>query len=212
MREDWNAALDRIGGFYDGLVAQYGHDPRACDYGRAESQRVKFAVLAQAIPLAGKRVLDIGCGFADFADYLAGGPGEVEYVGIDVSPAMIAQARRLRPHLDLRRLDVLAEDPGGRFDLVTANGIFYLLGGEAEPIMQRLIARMFELCREAVAFTSLSAWADDRERGEFYADPARTLDFCRGLTPHVTLRHDYHARDFAVYLYRDRVVPAEGDR
>ncbi|MBV9862381.1 MAG: class I SAM-dependent methyltransferase [Alphaproteobacteria bacterium] len=207
MSESWPATLARIGGVYDGLVARWGHDPRACDYGRAESQRAKFVVLAEAMPLAGKRVLDIGCGFADFADHLAATAPGIAYRGIDISEAMVAAARRRRPDLDLRRLDILTEEPGGAFDLVTANGIFYLLGAGAEGVMQQLIARMFALCREAVAFTSLSAWAADREPGEFYADPAATLSFCRSLTPHLVLRHDYHARDFAVYLYRERRVP-----
>jgi len=200
----WAASVERIGAHYDALVDRYGHDARACDYGRAESQRIKFAVLAQAIPLEGKRVLDVGCGFADFADYLAGIAPNVEYAGVDISPAMIGAARRLHPHLNLRELDILTDEPGGPFDLVTANGIFYLLGEEAEMRMQRLIARMFALCREAVAFTSLSAWAGDREAGEFYADPVRILDFCRTLTPYIRLRHDYLPHDFAVYLYRQR--------
>ena len=68
--------------------------------------------------------------------------------------------------------------------------------------MRDLVARMFALCREAVAFNSLSTWAPDPEPSEFYADPAETLAFCRTLTTRVTLRHDYHTRDFTVYLYR----------
>jgi hypothetical protein len=53
-----------------------------------------------------------------------------------------------------------------------------------------------------VAFNSLSAWATDQEAGEFYADPLRVVDFCRRITPRVVLRHDYHPRDFTVYLYK----------
>jgi SAM-dependent methyltransferase len=201
-REDWAAVRERIGGFFDARVRRFGHDLQAIDYGRRESQLARFAVLAEALPLAGRSVLDVGCGLADFADYLAARVPDAEYAGVDISAAMIAEARRLRPHLDLRRLDILGEDAGGPYDLVVANGIFYLLGDDAETIMQRLVGQLFALCREAVVFTSLSAWAPAQEPGEFYADPLRVLDFCRKLTPHVVLRHDYLAHDFAVYLYR----------
>ena len=43
------------------------------------------------------------------------------------------------------------------------------------------------------------------KEGEFYTDPLQTLAFCRTLTPWVTLRHDYHSRDFTIYMRKDQV-------
>jgi SAM-dependent methyltransferase len=203
-RACWSATRERIGGFFDRRIHEFGYDLRALDYGQRETQQIRFGVIGDMIPLAGKSVLDVGCGFGDFADYLGFESPDPNYVGVDISPLMIAQARRRRHWLNLRQLDILEDDPGGPFDLVIANGIFYLLGDEAEAIMERLIARMFALCREAVIFTSLSRWAPTREPGEFYADPLRTLDFCRALTPYVVLRHDYLPHDFALALYRNQ--------
>lgn len=205
--------FERIGRYYDALVARYGHDPRACDYGRAASQRTKFEVLAAVQPLAGRSVLDVGCGFADFAVFLRQRSRAVRYTGIDLSAAMVEQARRLHPRLDVRRGNVF-DARLGRFDVVVANGIFYLLGAQAERLMRRAVRRLFDLSREAVAFNSLSSHAPDKVRGEYYADPAATLAFCRRLTPWVVLRQDYHARDFTVYMYRSRgaALPATGGR
>jgi SAM-dependent methyltransferase len=201
----WAAARERVGRFFDERVARFGSDLRALDYGGRHSQQVRFRVIAEAIPLAGKSVLDVGCGFADFADYLAAADANARYAGIDISPSVAAQAKALHPHLDLRCLDVLSEDPGGPFDVVVANGVFYLLGDDAEAIMRRIIARLFALCRDAVVFTSLSAWAPRREPDEFYPDPLRVIDFCRTLTPYVVLRHDYLPHDFAVSLHRSQL-------
>lgn len=192
-----------IGRYYDELVARYGHDPRACDYGRAESQAIKFAVLSQVAPLDGKRILDVGCGFADYATYLSALFRNVSYAGVDISAAMVASARALHPELSIRAANILEEDVGA-FDIVTANGIFYLLGAEAPALMRALVARMYASATEAVAFNSLSAWTPDQEPGEYHADPAEVLNYCRTLTPWVALRHDYHPRDFTVYLYRAR--------
>ena len=203
MSESWTKQIARIARFYESLVDRYGHDPRACDYGRAESQRIKFEVLADVMPLQGKRVLDVGCGFADFADHLFTCYGELIYEGVDITLRMIEEARRLHPTLSLRVLDILKQDPGEPYDLVTANGIFYLLGEDAELRMQQLIVRMYELSSSAVAFNSLSAWADQKEPGEFYADPLATVEFCRTLTPWVVLRHDYMPHDFTIYMYRE---------
>lgn len=205
--DSWSARRERIAAFFGGLVERHSGGPEACDWGTSGTQATRFEVLARVMPLRGKRVLDVGCGLADFADYLSARHGPVAYDGVDIAPRMIEEARRRHPALSLRVLDILQEDPGGPYDLVTANGIFYLLGDDPEPYMRRLIARMWELASGAIAFTSLSAWAGRRDPGEFYADPLATVAFCRTLTPRVVLRHDYLPHDFAVYVYREALQP-----
>jgi SAM-dependent methyltransferase len=192
----------RIANYYQDLVQKYGHDPRACDYGRPQSQEIKFRVLSEAMPVKGRSVLDVGCGFADFHRFLRDRFGEVRYSGIDVCPAMVEEARRLDPHCEVKLANILDASIRERFDLVTANGIFYLLGDEAWSTMQEIVRRMYAVAEHAVAFNSLSSWAEDKDPGEFYADPAEVLQFCRTLTPWVVLRHDYHPRDFTVYMYK----------
>lgn len=196
--------FQQIAEFYDTRVAHYGHDPRACDYGQAISQIRKFAVLADVFPMTDNRILDIGCGFADYADFLKARFGSVAYTGIDISACMINKARQCHPDLDLRHANLLDISSTEMFDIVNANGIFYLLGGGAQVLMQDLIHRMFVLARKAVAFNSLSTWAPIQELDEFYADPLEVVKFCHQLTPWVTLRHDYMPHDFTVYLYREQ--------
>lgn len=191
-----------IADYYGALIRKYGHDPRACDYGRAESQQVKFRVLSEVMSLANCSLLDVGCGFADFAGFLQSRFAELQYTGIDLCADMVSEAKRNRPDLDLRVANIADVPLDRTFDVVVANGIFYLLGERPAPIMHHMIERMFSLARKAVAFNSLSAWARDQEAGEFYADPLQTIEFCRRLTPWVVLRHDYHPRDFTVYLYK----------
>lgn len=200
----WREHTARTAAFYNDLVGRFGHDPRACDYGSAESQRRKFEILAEALPARPVRLLDVGCGFADFADYLSTDEREIEYCGVDLCEQMIAEARRTHPMLDLRQMDILTDAPAGAFDVVTANGIFYLIRHEPTETMRAIIRRLFELSSYAVAFTSLSTRSPVFAAGEFYADPVETLAFCQSLTPYVVLRHDYLPHDFAVYMYREQ--------
>ena len=202
MSEKTDKPFKQIAEFYDGLVDRYGHDPRACDYGRPQSQGIKFKVLADVIALTQKRVLDVGCGFADFADYLCKRYDEVYYTGIDISPRMIETAKKLHPNVDLNVGNILLDVEEKRFDIVTANGIFYLLGGDARNLMYQLIDRMYDLANVAVAFNSLSSWAGNQEAGEFHANPLEVLEYCRTITPWVVMRHDYLPRDFTMYMYR----------
>jgi SAM-dependent methyltransferase len=198
--------FERISSFYDELAAEHHTGPLALDYGSVASQLRRFAVLSQVVDFSGRRVLDVGCGLADYADYLQGRFADVEYEGIDLSPALIEHARERRPDLNLRVANVLDDEIEGPYDVVHALGIFYLLGDDAPEIMRRLIKRMWNLARVAVAISALSTWAPERYEQEFQADPAETLAFCRSLspTPWIVLRHDYMPHDFTLFLYREQ--------
>src|SRR5688572_3338932 len=116
MTAEWSETFAAIGRYYDALVARHGHSPYACDYGRPESQLIKFSVLADVMPLSYKSVLDIGCGFADYADFLERKFPGLSYSGVDLSAAMVEGARKRRPDRSIRRLEILQDDPG-RYDV-----------------------------------------------------------------------------------------------
>ena len=196
--------FEKIDKYYDELIERYGHDSRACDYGDQRSQQVKFTVLSEIDDLSGHRILDVGCGFGDYAFYLQNKFKDIHYSGIDICKRMIKMGREIYPDLDLRNANILDDKFDERYDYISANGIFYLLGQNAEKVMRRIVEKMYRLADLGVSFNSLSQWAGDKEPGEFYADPMKTIDYCMLLSPHVVLRHDYHPRDFTIYIYKRR--------
>lgn len=196
--------FSHISNYYNKLVRKHGHSYLACDYGREESQASKFNVLCEAITPDCLSMLDIGCGFADFYFYLKNKGFELEYTGYDISPAMVEAARKRDANFKIELRNIVDSPSNDKFDFVTANGIFYLLGNDAQEMMYAIIASMYKCCNKVVAFNSLSSWATDKENSEFYADPTDVVNFCRSLTPWVVLRHDYHSRDFTIYMYTEQ--------
>jgi hypothetical protein len=102
--------------------------------------------------------------------------------------------------VDFQVSGVLDAALAGSYDYVFASGIFYRRQVEPWEFLQQAVTQMFACCRKGLAFNSLSTWFPEPEAGEFYADPVKTLEWCRSLTPRVALRHDYHPRDFTIYL------------
>jgi SAM-dependent methyltransferase len=84
------------------------------------------AAVESLLPLPpGTRVLDIGVGGGRTTSFLA--PAAASYVGLDVAPGMVADARRRFPQADLRVGDarLLADFADGSLDLVvfSLNGL-----------------------------------------------------------------------------------------
>jgi SAM-dependent methyltransferase len=192
--------------FFSDLLRQHQGGVGSVNWGSPAAQEKRFAVLAAIGDLTGCSVLDVGCGLGDFHRWQQGQGLGVEYRGVDLTPGMVAAARERSPGADFRVGNVLTEE-WAPADYVLASGIFYLRQHEPGKFLQQIIARLFALCRRGVAFNSLSTWSPRRDAGEFYADPVRTVEFCRTLSPRVILRHDYHPGDFTVYLLKSAFLP-----
>jgi len=202
MKHPLQAADDaRTVEFFTGLLQAHGSGPRVLNWGSAAAQERRFEVLAAVGDLAGASVLDVGCGLGDFYGWQRRRGLAVNYVGVDLTPGLVDAARTRFPEAEFRVADVFTDD-GAEFDFVIASGIFYLRQHEPERFLEQAVARMFARCRRGVAFNSLSTWSARQDAGEFYADPLRTVDYCRTLTPRVVLRHDYHPGDFTVHLLK----------
>jgi SAM-dependent methyltransferase len=201
--EFWPEDNERNIRYYTELVEKYGADVQALDWGSEQSQRLRFQMLALVGNLDGSRVLDVGCGIGDFFGWLRDCGKSIEYTGVDITPRMIEVARQRFPDARFEVTNLL-ETRGEEacFDFVFSSGIFYLRRNEPFEYLKTMVSALYERCRQAVAFNSLSSWASSKAAGEFYADPLETVAFCRTLTPWVVLRHDYHPGDFTIYMYK----------
>ncbi len=98
-REDIRASYDRVAGEYALRIAgELAHKPL---------DRTLLDQFADRIRGAGP-VADLGCGPGHVARYLA--EREVESFGLDLSPAMVTQARALHPGVPFRVGDLTALD------------------------------------------------------------------------------------------------------
>ena len=170
-----------------------------------EGQELRFAVLSEVADLNGASILDVGCGFGHFGQWLAQQRINVDYTGLDIAGRLVDQARLRMPESAFIADSILSYDFGStKYDYVFACGLFadYPKGGTAWMI--DVIEKMWSLSTKAVAFNSLSLWTPNREAGEYHANPAEIVDQCRHMTHWVSMRHDYHPRDFTVFMRHEK--------
>jgi Trans-aconitate methyltransferase len=191
--------------FYSSLLDKHGLNPQSLNWGSQQSQETRFKILAGIAELKNQSILDVGCGLGDFYNWLKVEEKDTVYHGIDITPKMIetASARFPGVRFDIGTVEDIVEDES--YDFVFASGIFYLVENEPYSFMKKTILKMLSISKKGIAFNSLSAWADSKTKGEFYASPGETLEYCKTLSPYVVLRHDYHPADFTVYIYKNRI-------
>ena len=115
---------------YRGALSRHGATPQGVFWNSSKSQAARFAALLGAVAdHAGRRnlsIADIGCGYGPMLDYMRDHPQyrSWHYVGIDITRAMIAEARRTHPQ-DAARFDV-GKLPPSRVDYAVFSGTFNL--------------------------------------------------------------------------------------
>lgn len=198
---------ERIAQYYDGKLTAHGPSPAGVDWRDEGSQILRFdhlALLFKDDPEGS--VADIGCGYGAFSRYLREKGHVGPYVGLDVSPPMIAAAREQAASLSDVRFEI-GEIPSAPVDYVVTSGIFNVRLDFAAADWARYVEGRIEAMNGAgqrgFAFNCLSLYSDVEKRREdlHYADPLFWFDRCkRRYARNVALLHDYGLYEFTIVV------------
>jgi hypothetical protein len=92
---------------YGDLFKAHGQSHLALDWGSVEGQKLRFKILSEISDLNGKKILDIGCGLADFSRWFKENDIEVEYTGLDITPRIIKECKNIYPDLEFLQGSIL---------------------------------------------------------------------------------------------------------
>lgn len=134
--------LDRIRSEYRRRSREVGAEHwRVRLFVRQQRERIMLKELARAgsLPLAGRSMLDVGCGDGQWlADFETWGVRQPDLAGIELDPERAAEARARLPAADVRE--------GNAAELPWADGSFYvvlqatLISSVVDPGMRRAVA------------------------------------------------------------------------
>lgn len=190
---------------YSERYKKHGYSPATLGWGENGRQHLRFCHLYQVGQMQGKSVLDVGCGFGDLYGYLVSRGWEGHYTGIDMVPELIAEGKSRYADAELINADFESFNFQRQFDYVLASGIFNLrLSSEDNwSYITRVLSRMFELAKVAVAVDFMTTWVDFQRPEAFHTDPAELLNKIRPLTNRFVIRQDYMPYEYCVYLYKN---------
>jgi len=194
--------------FWDGMVEKYGDRPEALCWNTRERQVKRFEVLSGIITKNNTRLLDLGCGTADFYVYMKKRGWTGTYSGIDISQRMIDLAGEKVDHKNLLTKGDIAETEYGSHDYVVLSGTFnhrFFRSDMRQNLwVKKIIMKMWNASKIATAFNMRSAWGWVPITPEVYAyDPDTVISICRGVTARIVFDHSYFPHDFTVHMFKE---------
>ena len=200
---------------YSRLVEEHGDSPLAVQMTSLESQERRLEILTQVVTGEYGRVLDFGCGTGELYNYINNKSNrDCEYVGYDISPAMISLAQEKFPEVKFDCRDILRDDIDEEFEYIFVSGVFNNLMSDNQSFMEAVLSKLYAHTGKALAFNGLSTYVDYFDEGLYYTDPSDVFQYCKeNLSPCVTLKHDYLVKpgvlhfDYTIYVYKTDIEP-----
>lgn len=198
---------------YTTRFAKHGIDPKTLGWGSREDQITRFAAATRYLDFSGKSVLDIGCGFSDFYEFLIKeGIKTKEYRGIDITEKLIVASRKRYAENKYEVRNILLDNYDTEAaDIVVLFGLLnFKLEMDNLSYTRQMIAASWKITREALIVDFLSTHLTKdypQEDFVYYHNPKELLDICFGLSNNIVLVHDYPPipqKEFLVILKKRR--------
>lgn len=192
---------------YRELFHKYGDSPEAVQYSSLESQERRFEILIQVGDLAGKKILDFGCGTGQFGSYLKKNGINFQYYGVDIVDEFLDLCKSKHPE---GNFGFMNDFDNQEFDYIFVGGVFNNKITDNRSFYQQTIRNLFKKTKIALSFNMMSAYVDFQSPDLYYEYPEEVFSFLKKeVTPFVTIRNDYQVKygivpfDFTAYAYRN---------
>ena len=205
--------FENINKRYNDRLKKFGDDPKTLGWDNIINQNIRFKNAFENINFKNKSILDVGCGLANFYDFLSNNfeKKNFSYTGIDINKNLIkfCKNKHLDKNADFFVSNILLNEFNGRtWDVVTMFGLLNLKINEIDKydFVRDMIISALKVTDEVLIVDMLSSKLDisyKKENFVNYFDPLKVLNLVFNLSPYVKLIHDYKSipqREFMLII------------
>lgn len=194
--------------YWNDMVENKGDNINALWWPNIERQHLTFNAFAKNIDFTNKTILDVGCGFCDFFQFLKKKKINVSYHGVDISTKMIDIAKKRKENEkiihNLQCVDFTDKEYNiSNLDYVVIIGTFNMQHGNNWELINNVIDKAFKICKKGVIFNLITTYVDYQEDYLYYCEPAKIIDLCKKYTPFINLINDYNKYEYLIIMYKE---------
>lgn len=192
---------------YSKRYEKFGYSSKTLGWDKGK-QDLRYSMLFEGFNLENKRILDIGCGFADANNIIQQKTSNYQYFGIDIVEVLINEAKSIykdKKNIKLFVADFLTYNFEEEFDIIIASGVFNfkLIDRNNYEFIQAFLEKAFDLSKEGIAFDFLSNKVDFEYEDTFHSDPTKILELGYNLSKNLILKNHYMPFEFSLTVYKD---------
>jgi hypothetical protein len=198
--------------YYTGKLTEHGATPLGVDWSCQATQWLRFVQLLKVCTFDTTFALnDLGCGYGELASFLSRRYPQttVDYLGIDLSSAMVRRARRRYRHEPSTRFAVGRTCPR-QADYTVASGIMNVMRGHPmtlwESFLRAILVDMHRASRRGFAVNFCAPQRPDLPPDQLYCcTPEPWVRFCEDeLGCSVEVVDGYGLREFTLLVRQER--------
>lgn len=154
-----------------------------------------------------KSLLDVGCGYAGFYDYIKSKEINIDYNGIDIVQEMIEYAQAKNTTIkELIHDDFLDFNFNKTYDYIICNGVLTqkleTSNIDMDIYANKLIKKMYQLSNKGIAFNIMTTKVNFFSNNLYYRNPSELMAYCMSeITNKIKIDHTY-LYEYTVYLYK----------
>jgi SAM-dependent methyltransferase len=189
-------------------IRTFGDVPAGVLWKNRKGQKLRFEVLAGILddlpPSAPVTINDFGCGYGAMYDFLRDLPtmAKITYSGYDISKEMVNTASQRNN--DRRATFIKASRIDTPADFTFVSGTFNLNldvdDGPWNTYVKSTLNQLWVMSNKGLAFNMLDKNHPNQEIGLFYANAEEYIDFCRTLSPDVTIIDNYPLDEWTIFI------------
>jgi SAM-dependent methyltransferase len=200
--------LKDISKVFSHRIRTFGDVPAGVLWKNRKGQKLRFEVLAGILddlpPSAPVTINDFGCGYGAMYDFLSDLPtmAKITYSGYDISKEMVNTASQRNN--DRRATFIKASRIDTPADFTFVSGTFNLNldvdDGPWNTYVKSTLNQLWVMSNKGLAFNMLDKNHPNQEIGLFYANAEEYIDFCRTLSPDVTIIDKYPLDEWTIFI------------
>ncbi|MEZ4489156.1 MAG: class I SAM-dependent methyltransferase [Cyanobacteriota/Melainabacteria group bacterium] len=205
--------LQSVKTYFTDKLNAHGPTPLGVDWNTQEAQEIRFIQIHNFLHADSDEfsLVDFGCGYGALLSYLRDRGMNCRYIGYDIVPEMIAQARVL--HEADKKAEFICDGAVRTdCDYSVGSGVFNQKGESSHQDWTDYVVENLNTIndhsRKGFAFNFLTSYSDkEKMRADlYYADPCFLFDLCkRNYAKNVAILHDYGAYEFTLIVRKELI-------